>query len=132
MIPLFKVRMSPQAKELVCKTLDSGYIGQGPRYDELEEKLGLEFGKKPILTNSCTSALSLALRLAGVEPGDYVISTPQTCSATNSVIALESRANILWADVDPITGSISPESVANLMNHTPTPKAIMAVNWAGR
>lgn len=133
MIQQFKVRMSPGASELVCKTLDSGFIGQGPRYDELEEKLGLEFGKKPILTNSCTSALSLSLALAGVSYGDYVISTPQTCLASNSSI-VERGGRILWADVDPITGNICPDSVASLLeeNMDLPIKAIMAVNWAGR
>lgn len=124
--------MSPVAKDVVAKTLESGFIGQGERYNDLEKLLSSKTGKKPLLLNSCTSALALALRLAEVGPGDYVISTPMTCSATNSVIALETRANILWADTDPITGNICPKSVEKLMNHNPTPKAIMAVNWAGR
>lgn len=89
MIPLFKVRMSPQAPKEVGKVLMSGYVGQGPKYDELESKLATELGKKPILTNSCTSALSLALRLAGVSPGDKVISTPQTCLWGGSSVVLE-------------------------------------------
>lgn len=131
MINLFAVRMSPGAKDLVSKTLDSGFIGQGPRYDELEKDLGLKFGKKPILTNSCSSALIMSLKLAGVGPGDYVISTPNTCYATSAAI-IEVGARICWADTDPITGNISPESVADWMGMYPTPKAIMAVNWAGR
>lgn len=123
--------MSPLTKDLVAKTLDSGFIGQGPRYDELEKDLGLKFGKKPILTNSCSSALIMSLKLAGVGPGDYVISTPNTCYATSAAI-IEVGARICWADTDPITGNISPESVADWMGMYPTPKAIMAVNWAGR
>ena len=37
MIPLFKVFMSPSAKEKVGEVLDSGYIGQGPKVDEFEK-----------------------------------------------------------------------------------------------
>lgn len=130
MIPLFKVRMSPDAIVKSGEVLSSGFIGQGPKYDELEIKLGLEFYKKPILTNSCSSSLLLALKLAGVGSGDFVISSPQTCFASNAAI-IETGANICWADTDPITGNISVDSVRKWIG-VKNPKAIMAVNWAGR
>lgn len=130
MIPLFKVRMSPDAIAKSGEVLSSGFIGQGPKYDELETKLGLEFYKKPILTNSCSSSLLLALKLAGVGSGDFVISSPQTCFASNAAI-IETGANICWADTDPITGNISVDSVRKWIG-VKNPKAIMAVNWAGR
>jgi dTDP-4-amino-4,6-dideoxygalactose transaminase len=84
----------------------------------------------PLLTlNSCTSALDLALRLAGVKPGHEVITTPETCTATNVPIVTQGAVPV-WADVDPLTGLIDPQSVARLI--TPQTKAIMAVDWAGR
>lgn len=133
MIPLFKVRMN-ENQELVNKTLQSGYIGQGSMVDDFERRLQEQLGSDvtPVTVNSCTSALDLSLQLIGVGPGDFVISTPQTCFASNSVI-LNRGANIIWADIDPITGLISPESVASIVEKlSDKVLAIMAVNWAGR
>jgi dTDP-4-amino-4,6-dideoxygalactose transaminase len=132
MIPLFKVAMSTEnACDAVNKVLASGYIGQGPVVDEFEKELQKELGTKltPITVNSCTSAIDLSLRLIGVEPGDTVISSPMSCFASSSPI-LAQHANILWADIDPLTGLMDPKSVEKLI--TPEVKAIVAVNWAGR
>lgn len=140
MIPLFKVNMSDTAPKAVEKTLMSGYIGQGPIVDKFEAQLAsyLLSETTPVTVNSGTSALDLALGLIGVGEGDYVISTPQTCFATNSVI-LNRGAHIIWADVDSETGNIDPESVEDIVKSwkfqsrsNKDIKAIMAVNWAGR
>ena len=130
MINLFKVRMSPDAARRVANVLASGYTGQGPMVDEFEEGLkGLLKSPVDLLTvNSGTSALTLALHLAGVGHGDEVVTTPMTCSATNSAI-LSLGAIPVWADVDARTGLISPTSVAEAMG--PRVKAIMAVDWGG-
>lgn len=130
-IPLFKVRMDPTATERVAAVLASGYIGQGPQCEEFEREFGRLIGapQQPLLLNSCTSAIDLALHLIGINPGDEVISTPITCSATNSPPALRG-ARLVWADVDPLTGNIDPADVARKV--TPRTKAIIAVNWAGR
>jgi len=130
-ISLFKVRMSHDAKNLVGEVLESGYIGQGPKVDEFEELLQKELNLdvKPITVNSCTSAIDLALHLIGVGPDDEVISTPQTCFASQ-VGAINRKAKIRWADINPITGCIDVESVKKLI--TNKTKAIIAVNWAGK
>lgn len=133
-IPLFKVFMADDAPARVAEVLQSGYIGQGPKVDAFEAALEREFvSDGPILTvNSCTAALDLALHLCDVGPGDYVLSTPMTCTATNGVI-VRRGARIIWADVDPVTGLLSPESVKRRMWDAPRkPKAIMAVDWGGR
>jgi dTDP-4-amino-4,6-dideoxygalactose transaminase len=129
-IPLFKVFMSEDAPRRVADTLMSGYVGQGERCEEFEAAFGELVGapEPPLLLNSCTSAIDLALHLCGVGPGDEVISTPVTCTATNSPIVTRG-ARIVWADVDPLTGLIDPEDVARKL--TPSVKAIIAVNWAG-
>lgn len=131
MIPQFKVRMSPSANNLVQEVLESGFIGQGPKVDQFEDILQkqLNLHVKPVTVNSCTSAIDLALELIGVGPGDEVISTPQTCFASQ-VGVLHRNAIIRWADIDPITGCIDPTSVKNLI--TNKTKAIIAVNWAGK
>jgi dTDP-4-amino-4,6-dideoxygalactose transaminase len=130
-IPLFKVFMSEDAPRRVADTLMSGYIGQGERCEEFEAAFGDLVGapEPPLLLNSCTSAIDLALHLCGVGPGDEVISTPVTCTATNSPIVTRG-ARIVWADVDPLTGCIDPADVRQKV--TPLTKAIIAVDWAGR
>lgn len=131
MIPLFKVYIDPSAKRTIPLVFDSGYVGQGPRVEEFEHALTetLNLPLPLLTTNSCTSALHLALHLCGAGPSTDVISTPITCTATNSsVVAL--GATIVWADVDPKTGLISPASVKSRI--TPRTKAIIAVDWAGQ
>lgn len=127
-IPQFKVYMSEESRRLTDEVLASGYIGQGDKVDqfeyELRDKLSFSHG---VTVNSATSALSLALHLIGVGPGDEVVSTPMTCTATNMVI-VNAGAKIVWADVDE-WGNISPESVQQKIS--PHTKAVMAVDWAG-
>lgn len=131
MIPLFKVRMSEEARNNVGQVLESGFIGQGPMVEKFEDALQLELNAdlRPITVNSCTSAIDLCLELCDVGAGDEVISTPQTCFASQVGI-IHRHARIRWADIDPLTGLIDPDSVAKLI--TNKTKAIMAVNWAGR
>lgn len=131
MIPLFKVKMSSQASGAVEKVLNSGFIGQGPVVEEFEDKLWYELRTKarPVTVNSCTSAIDLALELCGVDSNAEVITTPQTCFASNIHI-IHRKARIRWADIDPITGLMDPASAAKLVNKNT--KAIVAVNWAGK
>jgi dTDP-4-amino-4,6-dideoxygalactose transaminase len=130
MISLFSVNLPPREELLpeLEKVLYSGYIGQGDKVDEFEKAFGDYIGTDKVLSvNSGTSALHLALRLAGVEGGE-VITTPMTCTATNWPI-LANGADIVWADIDPETGMISPESIARkLSNNT---RAIIVVHWGG-
>jgi perosamine synthetase len=128
-IPLFKVHMPADVLQPLADTLLSGYIGQGPRVEEFERALAPWFGNQNVLAvNSGTSALQLALRLANVQIGDEVISSPMTCTATNVPI-MAMGAKIVWADIDPMTGNIDPLDVERkITNKT---KAIMAVHWGG-
>lgn len=131
--PLFKVNMAPGAEVEVAKVLASGYIGQGERCAALERAFGASVGMTdhaPLLVNSCTSAIDLALHLIGVGPGDRVVTTPMTCTATNTQIVLRGAVPI-WADVDPITGLIAPDSAVSLAARTQA-RAIIAVDWTGR
>lgn len=128
-IPLLKVFMSEEAIRDSSDVLRSGYIGQGPRVERFEKELANWTSSPHIVTvNSGTSAIHLALRLCGVEPGDEVITTPMTCMATNVPI-LGHHAKIVWGDIDPETGNLCPRSVAAKI--TPKTKAILCVDWAG-
>lgn len=128
-VGLFKVFMPESVMEPLRRTLFSGFIGEGPRVDEFERRLGPWFGSERVLAlNNGTAALQLALRLAGVGAGDEVVSTPMTCAATNMpVLAL--GAKIVWADIDPWTGTIDPASVVDKL--TSRTRAIICVHWGG-
>lgn len=128
-ITLFKVFMSPDVIEPLKKVLYSGYVAQGTEVDKFEKKLSNFIGMPYIISvNSGTSAIHLALRLIGIKPGDEIISTPMTCTATNWPI-LAFGAKIVWADIDPSTGNINPESIKNLVSKKT--KAIVVVDWGG-
>lgn len=139
MIPLFKVYMHPGVGKKVEETLMSGYIGQGPKVDEFEEKLKKVF-KTPyvITTNSATSATHLAFSMItrqektedwpGTFPGDEVLTTPLTCTATNWP-ALANGLNIKWVDVDPNTCNMDLDDLERKISKKT--KAILAVHWGG-
>jgi len=128
--PLFKVHVNTeQALRNLDHVLKSGFINEGEQVIQLENELRSKLGARNLtLVNSCTSALTIALRIIGVSKTDEVITTAMTCVATNTVI-LNTGAKIVWADIDLNTGMISPSDVEKKI--TSKTKAIMVVNWAG-
>ena len=128
-IPLFKVYMNDEVGPLVNSVLYSGWIGQGPKVIEFEKRLGEYFHNDKVLgLSAATHGLSLALRLAGVGPGDEVITTPLTCTATNMPILMHG-AKIVWADIKPNDLNIDPRSIESCINDRT--KAIVVVHWGG-
>jgi len=128
--PMFKVFVDvEESLKNVKEVLESGYVAEGTWAKKFENKLN-EFLETTngVLLNSCTSALTMALRLAGVGPGDEVITTSMTCLATNTPI-LDVGAKPVWADIDYHTGMIDPYEVEKKINSKT--KVIMFVNWAG-
>lgn len=133
--------MADKAGDEVSAVLKSGYIGQGPKVEEFESKLKNWFNHDLCLTlNSATSGLHLAAHLlkkeffsglrgwAGMQPGDEVLATPLTCTASNWPI-LANNFKIKWVDVDPNTLNMDLDDLARKI--TPTTKAIMLVHWGG-
>jgi perosamine synthetase len=131
MIPIVKPFLPP-AEVLMPRlqnTLYSGYIAEGERVKEFEKSFG-DYIQNPyaLSVNSGTSALHLALLMAGVRKGDEVISTALTAEPTNVAIA-QVGAKVVWADIDIATGVLSPSAVrAKITTRT---KAIMLVHYAG-
>ncbi len=128
--PLFKVHIDKkEAIKEIEKVFDSGFFNEGVQVEEFSNKISASIkADNIVMTNSCTSALTMALKLSNVKPGDEVISTSMTCLATNTPI-LNLGAKIIWADINPYTGNICPLDVANKI--TDKTKAVMCVNWAG-
>jgi dTDP-4-amino-4,6-dideoxygalactose transaminase len=136
-VDLFRPYLNPAVAERVARVLSydangRAYIGQGPLVDQFEREFATLVGAPDVdavvSTNSCTSALGIALQLAGVGPGDEVISSPMTCTATSGAI-VNRGARIIWADVSPRSGLIAPADVARKL--TPRTRAIVAIDWAG-
>ena len=109
---------------------DSGMLTEGKWADAFEEAMKQWSGDDHynVLMNSCTAALTIAYKLAGVGPGTEVICTPMTCMATNEPIDTLG-GTIVWADIDPKTGNIDPDDIEQLI--TDKTVAISAVHWAG-
>lgn len=135
--PIFKVHVNVEgASSHLREVFRSGFINEGTQVIQLTKEVSafLE-AKNIILMNSCTSALSLALKLAGVSADDVVVSTPMTCVATNTPI-IAAGARIRWADVNPAYGMVTPRTVEDAItdrygNGGHKPKAVMVVAWAG-
>ena len=128
--PMFKVHMDVEAALAQLRTvLESGFVNEGVQVSAFQRAVaGLLGVEHLMLTNSCTSALTLALRLCGVGPGSEVVTTPMTCVATNTPIDNLGGA-VVWADIDPETASIDAGDVERKL--TPATRAIMCVAWAG-
>ena len=91
--------------------LRSGWITTGPKCRELEARLSERYGGRPVrLAASATGALEYALRVAGVGPGDEVITTPLSWVATANVV-LTVGAQPVFVDVDPRTRNIDLDRV---------------------
>ena len=128
--PLFKVHVAKDAAlDSLAGVFDSGFINEGVEVGRLTEALKPVLGSDSIvLMNSCTSALTVALRLAGVGPGKNVVTSPMTCIASNTPI-INLGAAIKWADIDPLTGMVTPETVAAQIDGNTA--AVLFVDWAG-
>jgi len=125
----FYTHISPRSIELASDVLHSGWLSEGKMVREFEVALASHLGiRNPVALNSGTSALHLALVLAGVGTGDEVILPAQTFVATGLVILMQGAIPV-FADIDPLTGNISPASIAERL--TPRTRAIIPVHWGG-
>src|SRR3989338_5729908 len=114
----------------VADVLRSGWITSGPKVQEFEAKLSAYFGGRPVRTfNSGTCTMEIALRIAGIGPGDEVITTPISWVATSNVI-IEVGATPVFADIDPATRNIDLDKLEAAI--TPKTRAIIPVFVAGK
>ena len=113
----------------VAEVLRSGWITSGPKVKEFEAELSAYCGGRPVRTlNSGTAALEIGLRVAGIGPGDEVITTRLSWVATSNVV-LELGARPVFVDIDPATRNIDlARAEAAVTGKT---KAILPVYLAG-
>tara|TARA_B100000963_G_scaffold361996_1_gene401823 strand:+ start:8827 stop:9924 length:1098 start_codon:yes stop_codon:yes gene_type:complete len=128
-INIAKPQIDEEEIQEVARVLRSGMIASGPETKLFEEEFANFVGcTYACAVNNGTSALSLALSASGIKPGDEVITSPLTFVATANSI-LSCGATPVFADVDPQTFNVSPESVkARITEKT---KAIIPVHLYG-
>jgi dTDP-4-amino-4,6-dideoxygalactose transaminase len=129
-LPFSKPTIDEATIAVVGDVLRSGWITSGPKVQEFEKQLSAYFGGRPVRTfNSGTCTMEIALRIAGIGPGDEVITTPISWVATANVI-IEVGATPVFADVDPVTRNIDLDKMEAAI--TPRTKAIIPVYLAGK
>lgn len=126
----------------VVDTLRSGWVTTGPKARQFEQAFaaylihhadahgGAEATGElhAIAVNSATAGLHLALEALGIGPGDEVITTTHTFTATAEVVRYLG-ADVKLLDIDPATLNIDPAAIEAAI--TPRTKAIMPVHYAG-
>ena len=114
----------------VVETLRSGWITTGPKTKRFEEDFAafLGGGVRALGVNSCTAGLHLAVEAIGIGPGDEVITTPHTFTATAEVIRYMG-AHPVFVDIDPSTYCIDPGKIEAAI--TARTKAIIPVHYGG-
>jgi dTDP-4-amino-4,6-dideoxygalactose transaminase len=114
----------------VVDSLRSGWLTTGPKTHRFEQDFAeyMGPGTHAIAVNSATAGLHLALEAAGVGPGDQVITSPYTFTATAEVIRYLG-ADPVFADVDPHTLNIDPDAIEAAI--TPRTKALIPVHFGG-
>jgi dTDP-4-amino-4,6-dideoxygalactose transaminase len=115
----------------VVDTLKSGWVTTGPKTRRFETDFTAFLGDTDlhaIAVNSATAGLHLALEAVGIGPGDEVITTTHTFTATAEVVRYLG-ADVKLVDIDPATLNIAPAAIEAAI--TPRTKAIMPVHYAG-
>ncbi len=104
---------------LVNEILHSGQLAYGKYGRAFERKLKEFIGvERLITTNTFNMSILVALSTLGIKSGDTVIASPMACLASTQPL-LTMGINILWADVEPSTGTLSPDSVKKLAESKP-------------
>jgi UDP-4-amino-4,6-dideoxy-N-acetyl-beta-L-altrosamine transaminase len=114
----------------VVEVLKSDYLTCGPKVTELEERLCRLMGAKyAVACSNGTAALHIAALAAGLGEGDELITTPITFAASANC-GLYCGAKPVFADINPNTYNISPESVKEKI--TDKTRAVVAVDFTGQ
>ena len=128
-IQLFRPAIRDEAATAVGDVLRSGWLGLGPRTREFEAAFARAVGAPHcVALNSCTTALQLGLRVLDLPHGAEVVSTPLTFVSANQVILQEGLTPV-FADVQPATGCVEPESIRERI--TERSGAIMVMHYGG-
>jgi dTDP-4-amino-4,6-dideoxygalactose transaminase len=113
----------------VAEVISSGWVAQGPRVARFESEFAAAMGAgHAVATSSCTTALHLALVVAGVGAGDDVVVPSFSFIATANAVRY-AGARPVFADVDEATGDVTAATVESAL--TPRTKAVIVVDQGG-
>jgi len=129
-LPYGKQTISHDDAAAVLDVLHSSYLTTGPQVTQFEAAVqqftGAEFG---VAVSNGTAALHCAVFALGISEGDEVIVPPLTFAATANAV-LYQGGTVVFADIDPATFCIDPNSVEKLL--TDRTKAVIAVDYGGQ
>lgn len=129
-IAFAKPDMSTKEVNRIKKVIESGWLTTGPVVREFEARVaGMSNCKRCVAFDSCTGAMEMTLRLLNIGPGDEVITTPYTYSATAEVIR-NVGAKIVFVDIDEKSFEMDYDKVASAI--TEKTKAVMPVDIGGK
>ncbi len=111
-IPLARPVLGAAEEQAVIEVLRSGQLSLGPRVPAFEEAFAARLGvAHACAVSSGTAGLHLALRAAGVQDGDEVVTSPFSFVASANACLFE-RARPVFADIDPVTLNLDPQAAA--------------------
>jgi len=129
-IPLFDLEYDEREENAVLDVLRSKWLTMGDRTVQFERALeALLGGGRVLATSSCTAALHMAVRAAGVGPGDEVIVPDLTFVATANAVLYQGATPVFADVVSERDLTVDPADIARKI--TPLTKAIMVVHYAG-
>jgi perosamine synthetase len=116
-VPLAQPVIGAREEELVLDVLRSGRLSLGPRLAEFEQKFAERIGSPHAsAVSSGTAGLHLAVRAAGIEPGDEVVTSPFSFVASANCVLYED-ARPVFCDIDRRTLNIDPAAAAAAVTH---------------
>ncbi|MBP2320295.1 perosamine synthetase [Kibdelosporangium banguiense] len=129
MIPVIRPWLGEQEAEAAAEAVRSGWVAQGPRVAEFEKAFAAFAGSEQgVAISSCTTGLHLALHLLGIGPGDEVV-VPSFSFIATANAAKYVGAIPVFADVDPYTGNLTPETISAVLS--PRTAAVIGVHQGG-
>ena len=129
MIPIAKPYLTNEEAQAAYDVILSGWITQGPRVQEFEEKFAAYVGAKfAVAVSSCTTALHLAMIVSGIGPGDEVICPSMSYIATANCIQYVG-ATPVFAEIDPENYNLDASDVRKKI--TKKTKALLIVHQIG-
>lgn len=129
MITLAKPWIGPEEEAAAIRVLRSGWVTQGPEVAAFEKEFAAAVGAShACAVSNCTTALQLALEVAGVAPGGEVITPSHSFIATANAVRACGAVPV-FADIDPATFNLDPAGLDAL--RTPRTQAVLCVHQLG-